>query len=321
MKEDMSTSPLVSVIVVSCLKNDLLRSCIDSILSQDYPNIECLVYLNCSDKSKRSNFESKYKNVKFRNSEDNDLFCKPLNSGIRESKGTYVLCLNDDIILSPDLIGICVNAMEKDPVVGILGCCLIRPDKKTFDSCGLLWHPSRKPYDRGYGLKDSGGYSRGFIFGVNGAAAFFRRKTLEDIKEGSEYFDERYGIYYEDMDISWRANIRGWRSFYEPSARAVHIRGASTRVVKRNIPIFLRNFAIGHIPHDLKVRLVRNRYITILKNDRLLLFLRDLPWILSYEIRLFFYLLFFDRAVLKDIVSDLSFIPYALNRRRIKYAD
>lgn len=314
--KDMSTHPLVSVVVVSCLKNQLLLRCLDGILRQSYSNLECFVYLNCTDQKKKDELEAGFSGISFHNCEENELYCKPMNLGISGSRGKYVLCLNDDIFLAADYIEEAVKAMESDKDIGILSGCLMRPDRETFDSCGLLWSKSRKPHDRGYGIKRGACYREGFVFGANGASAFFRREMLEEIKEGAEYFDERYGIYYEDLDISWRSRRKGWKSFYQPKSIAFHDRGATTRTEDRQLPVFLKKFAMSQLPHDLKLRLVRNRYITILKNDSVLSFVAGLPWILFYEIRLLAYLAFFDRQVLRDFLGDLSFVSYALKKRK-----
>lgn len=193
--------------------------------------------------------------------------------------------------------------MEADEKIGMVSGCVMRWGESRLDSAGLIWSRSRKPCDRGYGEPAPARYPAGFVFGVNGAVAFYRRTMLEDIKTGGEYFDESYGIYYEDLDVSWRARNRGWRAYYQPSALAYHKRGGSTRFAKQPVPAFLRSFAVSRLPHDLKVRLVKNRYRTIIKNDSLFSLLADLPWVLFYEIRLLLYLVFFDRKVLRDAVK------------------
>ncbi len=310
---------LVSVIVVSCLKEELLSACLNSIMLQDYPHIECFVFLNCAKEADILRWRNAFPAVNFSFFSDNQLYCRPQNDGIRMSRGEYVLCLNDDVTLGRGYISESVAVMEKDPKIGISSGCLFRPDGTTIDSAGLLWSKSRKPKDRGYGLKPKNPYRPGFVFGVNGAAAFYRRKMLDELKESGQYFDESYGIYYEDFDLSWRAQKAGWKAFYQPRAQAIHKRGVTTRTEKKRLPFsFLSHFALVNLPHDLKLRNVRNRYATILKNDSFFAFILDLPWIIFYELRLLFYLIFFDRGVLRDVISDPAFFSSALSRRRMR---
>ncbi|HAJ56762.1 MAG TPA: hypothetical protein DCL35_03205 [Candidatus Omnitrophica bacterium] len=306
----------VSVIVVSCQKEGLLSDCLLSVSRQTHPFVECLVFLNCACQEDLSRWQKRFPAFKFFYFTDNQLYCRPNNEGIRISSGEYVLCLNDDVALSPSYIDEAVKIMEADSAFGMLSGCLFRPDGKTVDSAGLVWSKCRKPHDRGYGMKPSKPYPAGPVFGVNGAAAFYRRKMLEEVKDVGGYFDESYGIYYEDLDLSWRARRMGWKAVFNPASVAIHKRGATTRIEESGLPGFFSRFAFVKLPHDLKVRHVRNRYATMIKNDRLWAFLLDLPWILFYEARLFIYLAFFDRRVLRDLACDTGFFSSAFAKRK-----
>jgi len=325
---------LVSVIVVSLEKGPMLAQCLDSIVSQTHKDLRCFVFLNKADEELARGWKVSYKGFDFDHCFDNELYCRPMNKGIArsDSGGDFVLCLNDDVVLSPDYIKQVLDAMERDKRIGSVSGCLLREDKRTVDSTGFLWARSRKPLDRGYGKKMRPVYKRdGYIFGVNGAAAFYRRSMLEAVKlKGSEYFDDRFGFYYEDLDLAWRAHRLGWLAFYCSSAVAYHKRGATAQInaAESGTPIhpiglggpsrflrrhpdqsdgpvcrFLRhNYAFARISPELQARFIRNRYATILKNDQLLRFLIDLPWIFFYEVRIYLYLLFFNRSVLKKIL-------------------
>ncbi|MBI5873230.1 MAG: glycosyltransferase [Candidatus Omnitrophica bacterium] len=309
---------VVSVVIVSCLKEDLLLDCLHSVSRQTYPYLECLVFLNCSEHKDLIRWQERFGGFKFFCFPDNQLYCKPHNQGIRISTGEYVLCLNDDVVLSPAYIEEAIKVMEADATLGILSGCLLRSDGETIDSAGLVWSKSRKPHDRGYGKRLHIMYQPGFVFGASGAAAFYRRRMLEDIKEGKDYFDESYGIFYEDFDLAWRARRMGWKAFFHPASIAIHKRGATTRTQMCRLLGFLKKFALVNLPHDLKLRLVRNRYATIIKNDTPSAFFMDLPWILFYEVRLLAYLILFDRRVLLDVAKDLKFFSLALAKRRAK---
>ncbi|MFH0940853.1 MAG: glycosyltransferase family 2 protein [Candidatus Omnitrophota bacterium] len=338
---------LVSVIVVSLEKGPMLTQCLDSIASQTHKDMQCFVFLNKADEKLACRWKEAYKGFEFDHCLDNELYCRPMNKGIARSGsgGDFVLCLNDDVVLSPDYIKQVLAAMERDKRIGSVSGCLLREDKRIVDSTGFLWARSRKPYDRGYGKKMRPAYKKdGYIFGVNGAAAFYRRSMLEAAKLGGEYFDERFGFYYEDFDLAWRAYRLGWLAFYCSSAVAYHKRGATAQMdaaesgtpdhppqrggalgnplsqgaiglgglsrflrqhpalVVRPVCHLLWHFAFTRISPELQARFIRNRYATILKNDRLSRFLMDLPWIIFYEARIYLYLLFFRRSVLKEVL-------------------
>ena len=68
------------------------------------------------------------------------------------------------------------------------------------------------------------------MFSACGGAALYRKAVLDEIGT----FDENFFAYYEDVDLSWRANNRGWRNVYCPTARCRHICGATTGAVRYN---------------------------------------------------------------------------------------
>ncbi len=91
------------------------------------------------------------------------------------------------------------------------------------------------------------------VFGVCGAAPFYRRTMLEDIRICGEFFDEDFVNYVEDVDLSWRAQLRGWTCVYNPKAIAYHERGATRKNSNK-------------IKRDYLVHGFRNRYCSIVKN-------------------------------------------------------
>ena len=308
---------LVSVIIVSCQREDLLIPCLESVVSQTYRNLECRIFLNHGDAGAVQKWKNVYPDFIFAYDPDNSYYCKPCNKGIRDSRGDFVLCLNDDIVLSPQFIEKALAVMFTDDKIGSVNGCLLRDDGKTIDSTGFFWAKSRKPYERAYGrVFKSACVQGGYIFGANGAAAFYRRVMLEDIKIDNEYFDEDFGIYYEDFDLSWRAQRFGWKAYYCSEAIAYHKRGATVRLSTSSHPRFLKRFALANIPEELKLKSIRNRYATMIKNDKLIPFLLDLPWILFYEMRFLAYLLLFRRGLLWKVLKDRSYITAALDKRR-----
>ena len=50
------------------------------------------------------------------------------------------------------------------------------------------------------------------VFGISGACPIYRKEALEDVKINQEYLDEDFFAYYEDVDLAWRMQLRGWKS-------------------------------------------------------------------------------------------------------------
>lgn len=279
---------MISVIVVNYNKKDLLRKCLDSIQGQDSKDIEIIVIDNASKDGTVEMTSTYYPEIKLIWNTKNLLLCKAYNQGVEASKGNFILCLNNDVILGKTYLKEALSAIGMDTKIGMISGKILRFDKKTIDSTGLFLGRNRKAVKRGYGRIDLGQYEKPcYVFGVSGSCAFFRKKMLEDIKDKHGYFDERFGMYYEDLDLCWRANKKGWKAYYNPRAVAYHIRGgtAGERVKSRE------GLKFPYLTDELKKRYVINRYRCILKNDSFIDFLINLPFILWYELKIWCYFL------------------------------
>jgi len=279
---------MVSIIIVNYNQKDLLKKCLDSARGQDFQDIEVIVVDNASSDGSAEMIGTYYPKVGLIRNTRNLLLCKAYNQGIKKSKGDFVLCLNNDVILDRGYLQEAISAAGLDGKIGMVSGKILRMDKETIDSTGLFPGRNRKAVERGYGKQDKGQFDKpGYIFGVSGAAAFFRRRMLEDIKDENGYFDERFEMYYEDLDLSWRAQKIGWKAYYAPRARAYHVRAATALGrAPGDAPIF------PDLPGELKKRYIRNRHLCIKKNDGLLGYLLNLPFIVLYDIKLFLYMIF-----------------------------
>lgn len=278
---------MVSVIIVNYNKKDLLKRCLDSVMGQGFKDIEIIVVDNASKDASVEMVGTYYPEARLIWNTGNLLFCKAYNQGIDTSKGNFILCLNNDVILDKDYLKEALLAIGLDTKVGMVSGKILRMDKKTIDSTGLFPGRNRKPVERGYGKKDAGQYEKsGYVFGASGACAFFRRSMLMDIKDGHGYFDERFGMYYEDLDLCWRAQKKGWKGYYIPKAIAYHERGGTAVMHKGRGTL---NFPC--LPDELKMRYIKNRYRCMAKNDSFWGILVNLPFILWYELKIWGYLM------------------------------
>lgn len=124
-------------------------------------------------------------------------YCVGLNCGISQSNGDFILCLNDDVILDEKFIEKAIIGFTVSSKIGMVDGKVFRFDGITLDSTGLSLNLYRSVRERGYGTKKGQLYNRaGYIFGVSGAVAFYRRAMLEDLKMGVEYFDSDFRFFY-----------------------------------------------------------------------------------------------------------------------------
>ncbi|MBI2582982.1 glycosyltransferase family 2 protein [Candidatus Azambacteria bacterium] len=210
------------------------------------------------------------------------------NIGIREAEGEYVLLVNQDTVLTPTFIECAVETFRRDgrigavqgklflynfndgaPRVGLTG-------KRLIDTTGFLFLKNRRVLNRGQGEEESAQYNQGGeVFGADGALPIYRRAALEDVKIGTEYFDEDFFAYMEDVDLAWRLRLRGWKTWYEPRAIAFHGRGAGERAVRNYFSILRER---RHVSPFAKKYSFRNKRLLQMKNEFPSLAVKHLFW-------------------------------------------
>ncbi len=303
---------LVSINILTYNAQDLIEPCLKSVLEQTYPNIEILVVDNAS--SDKTLEKIKNLPVKIIRNKENLGFSAGHNVGIRESKGEYILCLNQDVILDKDFVRYAVEAMEKDNEIGAIQGKLYKKDK-SLDTTGLLAFKNRRFVNRGQGEEDKGQHDKTEeIFGVDGAAPLYRRKALEDIRINNEYFDEDFFMYKEDVDLAWRLRLYGWEAVYEPKAIGYHLRGAGEKAVKNYLAIASARKKNSEFA---KFHSFKNDRLMRIKNELPALFFRDFYRIIIKEIAAWLYVLIFERYSWKAIRELFKQAPIAWRKRRI----
>ena len=307
---------MVSVIIVSWNSRDVIGKCLSSLRRSHpvdrevvYKPLEIILVDNASPDGTVEYVEKNFSEVTIVGNSENRGFSCANNQGIRIAKGEFILFLNADAYITSDFLDVLTGEMEKHPGAGCAGGKVYKDrGKKILDSTGIFF-PFFKmgPYDRGEGEEDRGQYDRAqFVSGISCACALYRRKCLEDIRLGDEYFDENYFAYYEDVDLAWRARIQGWKCLYEPKAIAYHRRRG--KAIK-DTPLFSRAMA--------------NLYLTYLKNESGIRLIFLCLFKIPHEIgRLFFRIVFGGKAsyspkVLESLRLGRIGLKETLKKRRI----
>jgi GT2 family glycosyltransferase len=274
-----------------------LADCLESVMNQTYPEVELLVIDNASTDGSRLRLQVQFPEVRLVQNDHNLGYAAALNQALTLTHGEYLLPLNPDVTLAPDFVAQMVAVAESDPTIGSVAPKLLRPPtgglpngittipniqypipntQLTIDSTGLFIDRARRTRDRGQGQVDQGQYDEQTeVFAACGAAALYRRAMLADVAVEGEVFDEDFFAYYEDADLGWRARLRGWRCVYTSQTLAFHARGGSD-TLRQAFSAPKRRWIQAHA--------LKNRYLMIMKNDLRDDLLRDLPWILRYDI-------------------------------------
>src|SRR5690606_29109153 len=91
--------------------------------------------------------------------------------------------------------------------------------RRVLDTTGHVAFRTRLFRNRGEGQPDDGAYDRpDEVFGVSGALALYRLAALDDVALDGQVYDEDLFAYWEDVDLDWRLQLRGWQAWYEPGA-------------------------------------------------------------------------------------------------------
>ncbi len=338
---------LISISLLTYNAEKYIENCLTSVLRQTYPRLEILIIDNAStDKTieylrdlqlKSFDWAQDKKDLKVIFNQKNVGFATGHNQAIRQSKGEFILCLNQDVILDKNFIAKAVEVFKQDEKVAVVQGKLLRksvdhPDSHklvgyqvfpAIDTTGLVILKNRRIINRGQGEIDQGQFEEAKeIFGADGAAPLYRRKALEDIKipalgkvkKEGEYFDEDFNMYKEDVDLAWRLQLYGWQALYQPKSVAWHDRTAGDSAATNYFAIVRERLKIGKFA---KYLAFKNQRLMQLKNEQILLLPKHFPWFLPKEIASWFYVLVFERYTWRAITDLFKQMPQALRKRKV----
>jgi GT2 family glycosyltransferase len=286
----MTQTPLVSVHIVTYNHAACIDTCLQSVQHQTYRPLSVLVVDNASTDTTVARVQAWQIPVMV--NADNRGYAAAHNQALAHTQSDYVLTLNPDAWLAPDFIAQMVAYLADHPRVGLAAGLLLRVEHlgdtpHSVDSAGLYMQRSRRQRLRLEGQPiEAVPPDIVPIWGVDGAAAFYRRAMLADIALEGEVFDEDFFMHKEDVDLCWRARAYGWSAVCIPGAVAHHVRG-------------FRPGQRQHLAGDVRFWAVRNRYLKLIKNETWADLWRDLRLILGYELLIFGYLLLRERPSLR----------------------
>ncbi len=187
--------------------------------------------------------ESQFPDVALIKLPKNTGFAGGVNTGITyalEQNADAIALFNNDAVADKDWLKELVLTMESKPEAGIVACKLLRTDKKHFDSTGDFYSIWGMPFPRGRNQQDTGQFdSAEEIFGASGGASLYRADVFKSIG----LFDEKFFAYLEDVDISFRAQLAGWKILYQPKARVYHhVSATSSKLGSFSRYHYIKNF-------------------------------------------------------------------------------
>jgi GT2 family glycosyltransferase/lipopolysaccharide/colanic/teichoic acid biosynthesis glycosyltransferase len=223
----------VSIIIVSYNSSDVLKPCLDSIRDQEFAGeAEVIVVDNASVDGSPDLVRRQYPSVNLIANADNLGYSKGVNVGIRNARGRYLFILNPDTIVRRDSVQQLVDFMDANSDAGIVAPKLVFHDGNVQLSCrrfytfkvmvlrrtplGRIFKNSKAVRD--HLMLDFDHETTREVDWMLGAAMFVRREAVEEVG----LMDERFFLYFEDVDWCYRMKQHGMKVYYHPDSVVTH---------------------------------------------------------------------------------------------------
>jgi len=231
----------LSIVIVNYNVKHFLEQCLESVF-RGIKDIEAEVWVvdNNSVDGSVEMVKSKFPAVKLVELDQNLGFSKANNIALRQATGQYVVILNPDTIVEEKTFAKVIEFMDAHPEAGALGVKMVDgkgrylPESKRslptpwVSFCKIFGLTSLFPRSKLFARYYLGHLSNDEIHEVeilSGAFMCVRKTVLDQIG----YFDETFFIYGEDIDLSYRIILAGYKNYYFPHTQIVHFKGESTK--------------------------------------------------------------------------------------------
>lgn len=231
---------LVSIIVTNNNGKAFLPDCLSSIKSQTYRNIEIILVDNNSDDDSISYTKKKFPTVKIVRNNENMGYASGNNIGLKHAKGDYILILNNDVKLQPDLVEKLLKAYDEIPNLGAVQPMVkLMREPDRLDCCGSFWTNTGFNYHYGiYKKADNPLYNKKYrVYSLKGVCMLIPRKIIDRVR----LFDDDYWCYFEETDFCHRLWIAGYECWYYPTSYLYH-HMSGTRLKKSEAFIQFHSF-------------------------------------------------------------------------------
>jgi N-acetylglucosaminyl-diphospho-decaprenol L-rhamnosyltransferase len=293
-------NPHISVIVLNYNGRRWLGDCLTAVAGQaGAPPYEVLLADNGSSDGSLELVRAEFPNVRIVDNLRNLGFAAGNNAAAREARGTLLAFLNNDTIPAPDWLSRLHAAHVEAPDRALVTSRLVFLDRpEIVDSAGDGYLRAGGAYKRGHGENVEAFLRPGEVFGVCGAAFLIPRELFLHLGG----FDEHFFMVYEDVDLSYRARLAGYRCWYAADAVVRHA-GSGT---------------LGTLSETAVFHGQRNLEWTWLKNTPASLMMKTLPIHVAYSLLGLAHYVSAGRggAALAGKLSALRGVPRVLSERR-----
>lgn len=270
-----------------------------SLREQTFRDFEIIVVDNGSTDGSQNFVVEHFPEARLVPLEKNRGFCVGNNCGFKYAKGDFIALLNNDAIACREWLDELYRGIQSSPKIGFCASRILFFDSRDYiDSAGDGFGICGVGFKRGHCSKSYSFSLSEEVFGACGAGAIFRRSMLDD----TGFFDEDLFLIHEDVDLSFRARLRGYKCLFIPSAMIYH----------------RCNETLGRFSDNYVYYGQRNLEIVYFKNMPGKLMARYFHHHLVYNFLAFFYFLFKGkgRIFLKAKFDFLRMMPMVLRKRK-----
>lgn len=209
----------VSVILINWNGKKLISECLDGLRQQIFKDFIIIVVDNGSDDGSVEWIKKQYPEVNIISLDFNSGFCIGNNLALAKMETEYAALLNNDAVAFPDWLSEMLTALDKNPEAGFAASKILFYDSpEIIDRAGDSFTVAGVGKFRGRGCPAVKYSCPQWVFGASGAAAVYRVRMLREIG----FFDEDFFLIHEDVDLSFRAQLAGYKCLYVPTAKVLH---------------------------------------------------------------------------------------------------
>jgi len=298
--------PFVSVVIVNFNGVAVLSPCLKSLVLTDYPNFDIIVVDNGSSDGSVNVLEEfrrqSEKRITVIKNSCNMGFAEANNIGVKSSSCKYVALLNNDTVVDENWLRTLVNTLEENPGIGAVQSLLLK-NADVVDSVGAAMDIFGTACDIVVPFYQLSLYrSQNEIFSACAASMLVRKDLFERVGG----FDSKFFAYFEDVDLSWRIRLNGYRIVIDVTSIVYHFRGTTSKKFKGNLFDF---------------HLYKNQIAMLIKNHSLKCLVMVTPIVcLLYLFRVANGVMKRNSglvtATLKAILWNIIELPYLMSQRK-----
>ena len=260
----MNSTPEVSIIIASYKIAHILNLCLKSLKKNIKElNYEIIVVDGETEEGTMDLMRESYSEIKFIPNKKNIGFGSLVNQGVDVAKGVFYFIINADIVIKEGVVEKIIKYIKENQEVGILSPKMINFDKSIQPSCFRFYTPLTIIYRRTFlkkfefAKRHIENFSLNFSGKLNeitevdwvmGSAIAISRKNFEKIGK----MDERFFMYFEDVDLCWRCWENNLKVIYNPNLEVFHYHGAQSSNKNAIKAVLFNKYSRIHIASAIK---------------------------------------------------------------------